>query len=127
MGSGIGITPMRALLEELDQAPGDVTVVHRVRSRPDAVLADEIAALARGSRRPRTCSSRAPACRDRDSWLPAQARHLTDAQALREIVPDIADHDVYLCGSDGWMDAARTAAIDAGVPHDAVHLERFAY
>ena len=42
-------------------------------------------------------------------------------------MPDIADHDVYVCGSDGWMTAARTAAIDAGVPHDAVHLERFAY
>ena len=50
-----------------------------------------------------------------------------DVQALREIVPDVADHDVSLCGSDGWMTAARTAAIEAGVPRDAVHLERFSY
>ena len=126
MGSGIGITPMRALLEELDQAPGDVTVVHRVRSRSDAVLADEIAALA-AARGARYLLIEGPRVPDRDSWLPAQARHLTDVQALREVVPDVADHDVYLCGSDGWMTAARTAAIDAGVPHDAVHLERFAY
>ena len=126
MGSGIGITPMRALLEELDQAPGDVTVVHRVRSRRDAVLADEIAALA-AARGARYLLIEGPRVPDRDSWLPAQARHLTDVQALREVVPDVADHDVYLCGSDGWMTAARTAAIDAGVPHDAVHLERFAY
>lgn len=126
MGSGIGITPMRALLEELDQAPGDVTVVHRVRSRADAVLADEIAALA-ATRGARYLVVEGPRVPDRDSWLPAQARHLTDEQALRELVPDIADHDVYLCGSDGWMTAARTAAIDAGVPSDAVHLERFAY
>jgi predicted ferric reductase len=126
MGSGIGITPMRALLEELDQAPGDVTVVHRVRSRREAVLTDEIGTLAR-ARGARYLLVEGPRVPDRNSWLPAQARHLTDVQALREIVPDIADHDVYVCGSDGWMTAARTAAIDAGVPHDAVHLERFAY
>ena len=126
MGSGIGITPMRALLEELDQAPGDVTVVHRVRSRRDAVLADEIAALA-AARGARYLLAEGPRVPDRHSWLPAQARHLTDAQALREIVPDLEHHDVYLCGSDGWMTAARAAAIAAGVPRDAVHLERFAY
>ena len=43
------------------------------------------------------------------------------------MVPDIADHDVYLCGSDGWMTAARAAAVGAGVPRARVHLERFAY
>jgi predicted ferric reductase len=126
MGSGIGITPMRALLEELDQAPGDVTVVHRVRSRQEAVLADELAALA-AARGARYLLVEGPRVADRPSWLPAQARHLSDVDALREIVPDVADHDVYLCGSDGWMTAARKAAIEAGVPRDAVHLERFSY
>ena len=126
MGSGIGITPMRALLEELDQAPGDVTVVHRVSSRHEAVLGDELAAIA-AARGARYLLVEGPRVPDRASWLPAQARHLSDVQALREIVPDIADHDVYLCGSDGWMTAARTAALEAGVPPDAVHLERFAY
>ena len=126
MGSGIGITPMRAMLEELDQARGDVTVVHRVRSRHDAVLGEETAALAAASGA-RYLLVEGPRVHGRNSWLPAQARHLTDVQALREIVPDIADHDVYICGSDGWMTAARSAATDAGVRRDAVHLERFAY
>jgi predicted ferric reductase len=126
MGSGIGITPLRALLEELPQQPGDVTVVHRVRSRGEAVLADELRALAsaRGARYVQVEGHR---IRGRESWLPAQAGHLTDAQALRELVPDVAEHDVYLCGADGWMSAARAAALEAGVPRDAVHLERFAY
>jgi ferredoxin-NADP reductase len=113
-------------VEELDQAPGDVTVVHRVSSRQDAVLHDELAATA-AARGARYLLVEGPRVPDRASWLPAQARHLTDVEALRQIVPDIADHDVYLCGSDGWMTAARTAAIEAGVPPDAVHLERFSY
>jgi predicted ferric reductase len=126
MGSGIGITPMRALLEELPQQPGDVTVIHRVRSGDEAVLADELHSLAdrRGARYVQVEGRRVE---DRRSWLPRQAAHLTDAQALLELVPDVADHDVYLCGADAWMDAARAAALEAGVPSDAVHLERFAY
>lgn len=126
MGSGIGITPMRALLEELAQRPGEVTVVHRVRSRAEAVLADELRSLAaaRGARYLLVEGRRVPG---RSSWLPEQAAHLTDAQALLEIVPDLADHDVYVCGADGWMDAVRTAALEAGAAREAVHLERFAY
>ncbi|HET9022171.1 MAG TPA: ferric reductase-like transmembrane domain-containing protein [Ornithinibacter sp.] len=126
MGSGIGITPLRALLEELDQAPGDVTVVHRVHDRRDAVLVEEIDRLA-AARGARHLLIEGPRVRDRHSWLPDQARHLTDAEALLQLVPDLADHDVYLCGSDGWMSAARDAAVAAGAATDAVHLERFAY
>ncbi|KRE61743.1 oxidoreductase [Nostocoides sp. Soil756] len=126
MGSGIGITPLRALLEELPQAPGDVTVVHRVRSQAEAVLADELEALAaaRGARYVQVEGRRIPG---RASWLPRQASHLSDARALREIVPDLAEHDVYVCGNDAWMDAVRAAALEAGAARDAVHLERFAY
>ncbi|PKW25823.1 ferredoxin reductase family protein [Phycicoccus duodecadis] len=126
MGSGIGITPLRALLEELPQRPGDVTVVHRVRSQAEAVLADELQALAtaRGARYVQVEGRRIPG---RASWLPRQAAHLSDAQALREIVPDVAEHDVYVCGNDAWMDAVHAAALEAGVARDAVHLERFAY
>lgn len=126
MGSGIGITPMRALLEELDQRPGEVTVVHRVRRRDEGVLRDELAALAkeRGARYIVVEGARVPG---RSSWLPAQAAHLRDADALLELVPDVADHDVYLCGSPGWMDAAREAACATGVPSARIHLERFTY
>jgi predicted ferric reductase len=52
MASGIGITPMRALLEELDQGPGDVTLIYRTHSAGDRLLVDELTALAktRGAR-----------------------------------------------------------------------------
>ena len=46
---------------------------------------------------------------------------------MRELVPDIADHDVFVCGSNGWMDAVAAAAREAGVPHENIHLERFSY
>jgi predicted ferric reductase len=46
MASGIGITPMRALLEDLDQRPGDVTLIYRTRSDQERILVDELLTLA---------------------------------------------------------------------------------
>ena len=46
---------------------------------------------------------------------------------LRDLVPDIAWHDVYVCGPESWMAAAVAAARVAGVPEERIHLERFAW
>jgi ferredoxin-NADP reductase len=63
----------------------------------------------------------------RHSWLPQHAAHLGDVEALRQLVPDVANHDVFICGSPGWMDAAERAVFNAGVPVEHVHIERFTY
>jgi len=126
MAGGIGVTPLRGLLESLPQAPGDVTLVYRARSAGDLVLRKEIESLAaaRGARVLYVLGPRLPG---RDSWLPQSAGHVSDAQALRQIAPDVAQHDVFLCGADSWMEAARRAALAAGVPAAAIHLERFTW
>jgi ferredoxin-NADP reductase/DMSO/TMAO reductase YedYZ heme-binding membrane subunit len=126
LAGGIGVTPLRALLEELPQGPGDVTLVHRARDEGDLVHRDEIEALA-ASRGARVYYALGPRLAGRPSWLPQAAAHLSDAGALRELVPDIAEHDVYVCGAEPWMAAARTAALAAGVPAHRIHLERFSW
>ena len=126
MGAGIGITPLRALLEGLDQAPGDVVLIHRAHTADDLVLADELNELATrlGARYVTMPGPRVPGGA---SWLPASAAHLSDAQALTQLVPDVAERDVFLCGAPGWMEAVRQAALAAGVPAHQLHLERFVY
>jgi predicted ferric reductase len=126
LAGGIGITPLRALLEELPQSPGDVTLVYRASSEQDMILRHELEELAtaRGARLLYLIGPRVP---DRASWLPHQSAGWTDVDALRAIVPDVEDNDVYICGADAWMDAARGAALAAGVPSECIHLERFSY
>ncbi len=126
IASGIGITPLRALLEGLDQNPGDVTLIYRASSVEDLVLRGEIDQLVEetGAQVYYVLGRRVPG---RDSWLPESAAHLSDEQALRQLVPDIADHDVYLCGAQPWMDAVRRAATACGVPAQNLHLERFGW
>jgi ferredoxin-NADP reductase len=126
MGSGIGITPLRALLEELEAEPGEVTLIYRASTVDDLVLNDELDELAE-RKRARVFYVVGPRAADRASWLPQTAAHLTDAQALAQLVPDIAEHDVYLCGAPAWMDASATAARACGVPPANIHSERFSW
>ena len=126
MAGGIGIAPIRALLEDLPQQPGDVTLVHRVSSADDLVLYREVQELASrlGARVHAVAGHRRA---DRASWLPQAAAHLSDVAALRHLVPDVAERDVYLCGALEWMQLVRVAAHEAGVPSERIHLERFSY
>jgi ferredoxin-NADP reductase len=126
MGGGIGITPLRALLEGLEQGPGDVVVIHRASDHDGLVLSGELAALAQ-ERGARYLTVAGPRIRGRESWLPQVAAHLTDGQALAQLVPDVAERDVFVCGAPAWMDAAREAALDCHVPAEQIHLERFTY
>ena len=47
--------------------------------------------------------------------------------AAQQLVPDVASHDVFICGSPGWMDAAERAVLRAGVPPECIHIERQGY
>jgi ferredoxin-NADP reductase len=126
LAGGIGVTPLRAILEELEQGPGDVTLVYRAHAGDDLVLRREIDAVvaAAGARVYYALGPRIP---NRRSWLPQSAAHLDDVTGLRHLVPDVADHDVFICGAVPWMEAARDACLAAGVPAERIHLERFSW
>jgi len=126
--AGIGITPMRALLEELEYDPGELTLIYRATDEREIVLAEEIDELAelKGARvhyliGPRRRSRRG------GSWLPQAAGTISDIEGLRRLVPDIAGHDVYLCGPDPWLDSVVHTLSRAGVPPEQIHLERFSW
>ncbi len=126
MASGIGVTPMRALVEGLPQAPGAVVLVYRVHSLSDVLFARELAEIS-GRTGARVVTVPGPRRRDRPSWLPQGAAHLTDLEALLHLVPDVAERDVYVCGNADWMVHARDAALSADVPAERIHLERFVW
>ena len=121
--AGIGITPGLAMLAEAE--PGEAVLVHRTRDTDDGLFADELGRLTdRGVRVIPIPGNRIPG---RRSWLPREAAHLTDADALLRLVPDLPDRDVYVCGAADWADAAAVAARAAGVPPAQLHVERFSW
>jgi predicted ferric reductase len=121
LGAGIGITPLRALAEEM-AAEADVVVVHRVREVGEAVFRGELEHLERttGLRAVLVPGHRGATA----SWAPGGTDGVS---ALRSLVPDVAEREVFVCGPDAWMDTALAAARDAGVPAARLHAERFSW
>ncbi|MEU6099194.1 ferredoxin reductase family protein [Streptomyces flaveolus] len=110
VAGGVGVTPIRALLEEL---PGHAVLVYRVTSDRDAVLYDELRDLAHAK---------------------GAALHLVTGPAvpdrlgprdLAALVPDVADRDVYVCGPPGMTTAVLRTLRELGVPGPQIHAERF--
>jgi predicted ferric reductase len=123
IGAGVGITPLRALAEELGADAADVVVLHRFTGPP--LFAREFAVLARERRVglvPLPGRRRAP-----DSWLGTGAGPGDDVAALGELVPDIAERDVFLCGPTPWTELVHRTLLAAGTPADRVHVEAFGW
>ncbi len=118
IAGGIGLTPLRAMLEELNAAPGHITLIHRILGDGDRVLGDELQQLADE----RGAIIRYVVGDHRD---PANA-HLLSSSHLLELVPEIAQSDVFLCGPPQMMEATHENLERAGVPAAQIHSERFA-
>lgn len=122
VGAGIGITPIRALLESTPFAPGDATVILRGHSRAGLYLNDEILELC--ERRGATLfhlTGRRP--RGVQTWQPdAVAR---SGYRLASYAPHLADADVYVCGPAAWARNVLDDARRAGVREEQLHYERF--
>jgi predicted ferric reductase len=126
LAAGIGITPLRALLEELPYAPGEASLIYRAGTADDLLLRHEIDELAR-TRGVEVFYLTGHRHYDRDSWLPASVGVTSDVRMLQQLVPRIASSDVYVCGPDAWLDAAVAAVRGAGVPEAQLHVERFSW
>jgi ferredoxin-NADP reductase len=118
IGVGIGITPLRALLESVPGRPGDITLLYRARTPADLVLRGEIEqiAQARGAK---------------VHYLVGNRRHgnndVLSTERLKQIVPDMAMHDVYVCGPEDLMTTLRPSLRRAGVANRHIHYESFTF
>lgn len=116
IAGGIGVTPLRAILEELP--PGDIFFVHRVTHEEDAVLGAEIDKLAeaRGARVVRLVGvHRDPTC-----------AHFLSGRHLVDLIPDLSARDVFVCGPPAMMNHTIANLRELGVPSSQIHSERFA-
>jgi predicted ferric reductase len=116
VGGGVGITPVRALMDEF-RGGAQLDVIFRASKEEDLVLKKEMDYLAFNS-----------GGSIRVHYLVGPRKdHPMDARALRQIAPNIADSDIYMCGPEPLCSAVRKAAEDLGVPKNRIHDEAFAF
>ena len=115
VAGGVGVTPIRALLEELT---GSVVVLYRVQIEPDVVLLGALRDLvaARGAQLHLLTGRTGAGTPPNTPFAP---------QNLLQLVPDITDRDVFVCGPPAMTSAVLAAVRELGVPRRQVHAERF--
>jgi len=120
IAGGIGIAPLRALVESLPAREGEMTLLYRAREPKHVVFREELDTLARvrGIAVEYLVGRRGSIDMPKDPLSP---------RALLAAVPDIRDRDVYLCGPIAMMDRTEEALRRLGIPKRHVHVERFAY
>jgi len=114
IGAGVGVTPLRALLQDLPTGV-EATVIVRASTAEEIVHRDELADLVdrRGGRFHEVVG-------------PRHGVQL-DVRTLRRLAPGLAASDVYVCGPAGFNAHVLASCARAGVPDDRVHVEEFAF
>ncbi|WP_330276772.1 ferredoxin reductase family protein [Lentzea sp. NBC_00516] len=113
IAGGVGVTPIRALLQE--HVPGDFVVLYRVRDEREAVLLNELRQLVAARRgRLHLLTGRT-----------GQGARPFEPGALQQLVPDVVARDVYVCGPPAMTAAVLSGLRALNVPNAQVHAEKF--
>ena len=115
IAGGVGITPIRALLEDMPGGPEDITVVYRALRDDDVILRSELDELA-GRRGVEV-----------HYLVGGHEAEPLSPERLRALMPDIATRDVYVCGPPAMVEATRATLGRTGVSRRHIVTERFAY
>jgi ferredoxin-NADP reductase len=112
VAAGVGVTPVRALLEDLP--PGsDPVVLLRAPSEEGLLLSDEVCDLVRAH------GGRVLAA------LGSRHEMALDSRTLAAHIPDLAARDVFVCGPEPFTRDVAAAARKAGAASARVHVEGF--
>lgn len=115
IAGGSGIAPIRALVEELPA--GTATLIYRASGPQDVLLHQELDWLADEH--------------GVDLWYVVGSRndpgprHVFSPQGLRELVPDVTNRDVYICGPQGLVETSLRLLRRCGVPRRQIHVATF--
>ncbi len=119
IAGGIGITPIRSLLEQLAQKGRDALLLYATKTKDDAVFAQELALIA-AQYHAKVVHIMS------DEHTETGEKGFVDAEKVQRLVPDFLTRDVYVCGPPAMMTAVIQMLRELGVPRRQIHFERFA-
>jgi predicted ferric reductase len=113
VAAGIGVTALRALLEDLPRGSAPVVLL-RASQPADLVLSTEVRELVKHRRG------------TIHELVGSREEAAINEVSLPRLVPDLAHRDVYVCGPEGFVASVVDTARNLGIPDEAIHHEAFA-
>ncbi len=119
IAGGIGITPIRALIEELRISGKEVVLLYNAKTIQDFVFRHEFENMMRDG----SCTLHCIASDDA-AWTGLRGK--VDKEMLMRLVPDIASCDVYVCGPIPMLDSIRRILKKLKLSKRHILFEKFA-
>lgn len=119
IAGGVGITPLRTLLDEALQAKQDCILLYGNRTLGDVIFKKELAEFKTQGLQLIPVFSNAPADYKGEKGY-------IDGERVRRLIPDFAERDVYVCGPQPMMDSIISDLGATPLPPHQLHYERFA-
>jgi predicted ferric reductase len=116
VAGGIGITPIRALIESLAGAQRDIVLLYAVKNAEDLVFASELRAL--------TAHCHFVLSRSADT-ANGYEHGRVDKLLITRLVPDVQDREVFICGPLPMTKAVMATLSVLQVPATQIHYEQF--
>jgi ferredoxin-NADP reductase len=115
IGGGSGVVPLMSMLRHRRRIMSDVPMrlIYSVRNAEDVIYSDEL-----GKDAVLTFTRSAP-----DGWQGHTGR--IDKELISEQVSPFLPGTGFLCGTDGFVEAASQLLLGAGVPPQQIRTERF--
>ncbi|MHB1172341.1 MAG: ferredoxin reductase family protein [Lacisediminihabitans sp.] len=122
VAAGIGVTPIRALIEQADLAAREATVIIRAPGGEPPYLWQELRELCAKKGAPVFLID-GPRSRATESWQSSDA--VARGYTLASYARDLSTSDLYVCGPSQWADLVIKDARRHGLKQSQIHAERF--
>ena len=116
IGGGIGVTPVRALLDEFKNSV-PIDFIYRASRVEDLALKSELDQIA----------SESDGLIKIHYMVGSRREHPMDASHLLSVVPRVRESDIYICGPKPLVAAVVEAAHGLGMHPERVHHEEFEF
>lgn len=122
LSGGSGVTPVISMLQYINDVvdPTDVVFVHFARTPKDIIFRDQLEFI--GKRFKNVTIHLVVDSADGEPGFGGTVGRIS-ADLMRTLVPDHAEREIFMCGPEGFMKAARLVADEVAVA--AVHEESF--
>ena len=120
LAGGVGVTPLRAMLEEMPTGLGRTTLLYREGEPSEVIFRKELSDIAART----GADVRILAGHRGTRQMPVDP---LAPEWLSRLVPDITDADILICGSRSFTEGALKSLKRLGVPSGQIHAERFGY
>lgn len=121
IAGGVGITPIRALMEQSAEDSFDTVVLYSNRDTTDVPLQAELDDLARASK-----NMSLEYIFSDEAGIKGAHHGRIDADYIKKRVPDYRDRDIYICGPPPMTAALVDRLTKLGVDSERLHYEVFA-